>query len=102
MRAACIIAMQKAQVSFDPVLEALRNRGSSLLSFRRKRDKTYFPFTAVHIMKRLCHIVEHMISKTDSPVPIDSSNQPFQDMVRVSSPFFFVVLRLQIHTFLQL
>ena len=28
MRAACIIAMQKAQVSFDPVLESLRNRGS--------------------------------------------------------------------------
>lgn len=27
MRAACIIAMQKAQVSFDPVLEALKNRG---------------------------------------------------------------------------
>jgi hypothetical protein len=45
MRAACVIAMEKAQLSFDPMLESLRTR-------------------AAHIMKRLFPIVEEMIRKS--------------------------------------
>lgn len=42
MRAACVIAMEKAQLSFDPMLEALRQRTS-------------------HIMKRLYPIIERLV-----------------------------------------
>ena len=49
-------------------------------------------------MKRLCHIVEHMISKADSSVPIDPSNQPFQDMVCVFRlPYHFRRIQLSIY-----
>ena len=42
LRAACVIALEKAQISFDPLLEALRLRIS-------------------HIMGRLCPVSEYMI-----------------------------------------
>ena len=45
MRAACVIAMEKAQLSFEPMLEALRAR-------------------TAHIMKRLYPVVEDMIRKS--------------------------------------
>jgi hypothetical protein len=45
MRAACVIAMEKAQLSFEPMLETLRIR-------------------AAHIMKRLFPVVEEMIRKS--------------------------------------
>lgn len=44
MRAACVIAMEKAQMSFEPMLESLRVR-------------------TTHIMKRLFPIVEEMVRK---------------------------------------
>jgi hypothetical protein len=42
LRAACVIALEKAQISFDPLLDALRLRIS-------------------HIMGRLCPVSEYMI-----------------------------------------
>jgi hypothetical protein len=42
LRAACVIAVEKAQISFDPMLEALRLR-------------------AVHVMSKLFAITEYMI-----------------------------------------
>lgn len=45
MRAACVIAMEKAQMSFEPMLESLRTRSA-------------------HIMKRLFPIVEEMVRKS--------------------------------------
>ena len=35
-------------------------------------------------MKRLCPIVEHMVSKGVSAMPIEAYNQPFQEMVILS------------------
>jgi hypothetical protein len=42
LRAACVIALEKAQISFDPLLEALKSR-------------------VTHVMSRLCPVGEHMI-----------------------------------------
>jgi hypothetical protein len=42
LRAACVIALEKAQISFDPLLDSLRMRIS-------------------HIMGRLCPVSEYMI-----------------------------------------
>jgi hypothetical protein len=44
MRAACVIAVEKARVSFEPMLETLRHR-------------------SVYIMKRLYEVVEFMLAK---------------------------------------
>ena len=63
MRAACVIAMEKAKASFEPMLEALRHR-------------------SVHIMRRLFPIVEHMVRKGGSNLPLDSYNKPCQEMIR--------------------
>eukprot|EP01038_Epipyxis_sp_PR26KG_P006500 gene6500-8935_t len=63
MRAACVIAMEKAQQSFDPILESLRHR-------------------AVHIMKRLFPIVEHMVRKSANSAHLDTYNGPFTEMIR--------------------
>lgn len=63
MRAACVIAVEKAQQSFEPMLEALRHR-------------------AVHVMRRLYPVVEHIIRKQGHSLPVDSYNRPFQEMIR--------------------
>lgn len=82
MRAACVIAMEKAQLSFDPMLEALRAR-------------------ATHIMKRLYPMVEDLVHKnlestvtsrfTDvglnsksatAAAALDTHCEPFQHMMR--------------------
>ena len=64
MRAACVIAVEKAQQSFEPMLEALRHR-------------------TVHIMRRLYPVVEHIIQKASAKdIPVDGYNRPFQDMIR--------------------
>ena len=63
MRAACVIAVEKAKSSFEPMLEALRHR-------------------SVHIMRRLFPIVEHMVRKSGSNLPLDSYNKPCQEMIR--------------------
>jgi hypothetical protein len=63
MRAACVIAVEKAQSSFEPMLEALRYR-------------------AVHIMRRLFPIIEEMMRKGSSPLPADTHSRPFQEMIR--------------------
>jgi GTPase SAR1 family protein len=65
MRAACVIAVEKAQQSFEPMLEALRHR-------------------AVHIMRRLYPVVEHIIRKSGAGLPMDNYNRPFADMIRRS------------------
>ncbi|KAJ1409064.1 hypothetical protein B484DRAFT_336753, partial [Ochromonadaceae sp. CCMP2298] len=66
MRAACVIAMEKAQMGFEPMLEALRCR-------------------AAYVMKRLYPIVEEMVRKS-SPVgsssALGSHSAPFQQMMR--------------------
>lgn len=63
MRAACVIAVQKAQSSFDPMLDALRYRAS-------------------HIMRRLFPLVEEMMRKGPTALPTDAHSRPFQDMIR--------------------
>jgi len=63
MRAACVIAIEKAQTVFEPMLEALRHR-------------------SVHIMRRLFPIVEHMAAKNGGGLPADVYNRPLQDMIR--------------------
>ncbi len=66
MRAACVIAMEKAELSFDPMLESLRHR-------------------VVHIMRRLFPIVEIMVrmSYTGSGgKQMDMLSRPFIEQVR--------------------
>lgn len=66
MRAACVIAMEKAEQSFDPMLEALRHR-------------------VVHIMRRLFPIVEIMVRQTytgSSGKHMDMLSRPFIEQVR--------------------
>jgi hypothetical protein len=63
MRASAVIAMHKAQSTFDPMLEALRHR-------------------AVYIMKRLYHIVESL-NRHDSVLPVDQYSRPFEEMVSI-------------------
>ena len=61
MRAACVIAVEKAKSSFEPMLEALRHR-------------------SVHIMRRLFPVVEDMVRRS-SGSSIDNYNGPLQNMV---------------------
>jgi hypothetical protein len=63
MRASCVIAVEKAKASFEPMLEALRHR-------------------AVHIMHRVFPAVEYMVRKGGSSLPLDTYNKPCQDMIR--------------------
>ena len=63
MRAACVIAVEKAQASFDPMLEALRHRSS-------------------HIMRRMLPIVEDMLRKGTSRLPPETHSAPLKDMIR--------------------
>ena len=72
MRAACVIAVEKAQQSFEPMLESLRHRSG-------------------HIMRRLFPIVESMLRKAGSgfgsaddfdTVSMDMHSGPFKDVVR--------------------
>jgi hypothetical protein len=64
MRAACVIAMEKAEISFDPLLEALRYRTS-------------------HIMKRTFPIVLSLLKKSISSFSsLDINNRSFQDILR--------------------
>lgn len=68
MRAACIIAVEKAQQSFEPVLDSLRHR-------------------AVHIMRRMFPIIENTLRRSGSALAeanphIDTSNGPFKEMIR--------------------
>merc|ERR1711871_757068 len=62
MRAACVIAVEKAQQSFEPMLEALRHRST-------------------HIMRRLYPVVEQIIRKNGINLPLDSYNRPFKDLI---------------------
>lgn len=86
MRAACVIAMEKAQCTFDPMLEALRHRST-------------------HIMKRIFPAVAQMVRKSNFHSPsittrsmglngdlggkagneaavLDMYSQPFQELMR--------------------
>jgi hypothetical protein len=66
MRAACVIAMGKARLSFDPALEALAQRSE-------------------HIMKRLFPIVQHLVrtsSDSSSSSTLHMHVRPFQDIVQ--------------------
>jgi uncharacterized membrane protein YgcG len=71
MRAACVIAMEKARLSFDPALEALAQRSE-------------------HIMKRLFPIVQHLVRTSNGGGSSSSSSsstlhvqvRPFQDIIR--------------------
>jgi hypothetical protein len=64
MRAACVIAVEKARTSFDPLLESLRVR-------------------TVHVMKRLFSVVDYMLKKEG--VNMNETHQ---------KPFSFVVRRI--------
>lgn len=64
MRASAVIAMHKAQSTFDPMLEALRHR-------------------AVYIMKRIYHIVVSL-NRYEGVLPVDQYSRPFEEMVRYS------------------
>ena len=69
MRAACIIAVEKAQQSFAPMLDSLRHRST-------------------HIMRRLFPIVEATLRRglttygNDANIHVDSNNGPFKEMIR--------------------
>ena len=69
MRAACIIAVEKAQQSFEPVLDSLRHR-------------------AVHVMRRLFPIVESTLTYnrgsalSENNPHIDTNNSPFKEIIR--------------------
>ena len=63
MRAACVIAMEKAEVSFDPMLEALRIRTE-------------------HIMKRIFPMVVKLLERSMANTPMDINNRPFQEVLR--------------------
>lgn len=63
MRAACVIAVEKAQSTFDPMLEALRER-------------------VVHIMRRLYPVVQHMLRQGGAAILQETHTKPFQQMVR--------------------
>ena len=64
MRAACVIAIEKAQQCFEPMLESLRHR-------------------SIHIMRRLFPIVEHMCNRYNPNFQKgDPYNKPLQDMIR--------------------
>lgn len=62
MRAAAVVATQKAELSFEPMLEALRHR-------------------VAHIMKRLFDIVESTYRHGVDGIPVDEYSRPFQVMV---------------------
>lgn len=61
MRAACVIAVEKAQQSFEPMLEALRHR-------------------SVHIMRRMYPVVAQIIRKSGSSA--DAYNRPLQEAIQ--------------------
>lgn len=63
MRAACVIAMEKAEVSFDPMLESLRHRTE-------------------HIMKRIYPMVLKLLERSMQSTPMDINNRPFQEVLR--------------------
>jgi hypothetical protein len=64
MRAACVIAIEKAQLSFEPMLELLRQRSR-------------------HIMRRLFPIVEQMVSRSAfSSQDASMYSKPLQDMIK--------------------
>lgn len=63
MRAACVIAVEKAQSSFEPMLEALRHRAS-------------------HIMRRMLPVVEDMLRKGSNTIPIETHSGPLKEMIR--------------------
>ncbi|CAM9399954.1 unnamed protein product, partial [Pylaiella littoralis] len=62
MRAACVIAVEKARTSFEPALDALRVR-------------------TVHVMKRLFGVVEHML-KSDGMQMSETHQKPFSFIVK--------------------
>ena len=63
MRAACVIAVEKAQQSFEPMLESLRHR-------------------TAHIMRRLFPVVENIVKRNSKDIPVDNYSQQFQEMIR--------------------
>jgi hypothetical protein len=65
MRAACIIAMEKAELSFEPLLESLKQRTE-------------------HIMKRIFPIIISLLKKSiyHNPAMIDINNRSFQEILR--------------------
>lgn len=65
MRAACIIAMEKAELSFEPLLESLKKRTE-------------------HIMKRIFPIIISLLKKSiyHNPAMIDINNRSFQEILR--------------------
>ncbi len=63
MRAACVIAVEKAQQSFEPMLESLRHR-------------------TTHIMRRLFPVVESIVKRNSKDIPVDNYSQQFQEMIR--------------------
>jgi len=53
LHAACVIALEKARVSFEPLLEALR-------------------FRSAHVMERLCPVTEYMLRETKEQYKIST------------------------------
>lgn len=62
MRAACVIAVEKAQASFEPMLEALRHR-------------------QLHIMRRMLPIVEATLRKGNGAVPSELHSEPLREII---------------------
>ena len=82
MRAACVIAVEKARLSFDPLLEGLRVR-------------------TVHVLKRLFAVVEHMLKRVGLTMS-ESHQKPFSFIVRrIFENFVEVSTLLLTHATLQ-
>lgn len=60
LHAACVIALEKARVSFEPLLEALRVR-------------------VTHVMERLCPVAEYMLRENEEREKASSSSYNFVD-----------------------
>lgn len=54
LHAACVIALEKARISFEPMLEALR-------------------FRVTHVMERLCPVTEYMLRETEERSKLSKS-----------------------------
>ena len=88
LRAACVIALEKAQISFDPLLDSLRMRIS-------------------HIMSRLCPVSEYMIrqkaerrSTTQQYMP-NSGNSVLRELDITHNPQFRQLVRTLFDEFVQ-
>ena len=91
MRSACVIAVEKAQSSFDPMLEVQDTASHAVADLTVDVSCVVGLVTQalrhrmVHIMRRLFPIVEYMLRRGGSALLQETHTKPFQAMVRSRS-----------------